>query len=431
MLSRCQTLGALRNLVAKLRLPFAKFQQRLPYPRLAIVGTRSLTFSIEKTSVATPGTQPLFTLSLMPYPSLRRTRFVCVSDTHNTFPNLPAGDVLIHAGDLTNQGSRSELQKTIEWLQSTDFEVKIVVAGNHDVTLDKSFYEQYGSYFHNQTPQNAEECRALFQHSSLLYLKHETTTVKLKQAGTIFKIFGSPFSPAHDLWAFGYTPGEAAQLWDQIPLDADVVVTHTPPKFHRDEHSKRGSIGCVALRETLWRVRPVLHVCGHVHESRGAESVSWDLTAPNVKYKEKDTFYWHDMTVGTKKQFKIDLTDRRANTVLHAEGSSHRMQDSSALTNGHMPTLNRHSRPAFPDHTKALTPTVGSMPNIVKEWFATRGLGGPDDSDRIDKESLIGRSHRTETCIVNAAHVGNNWPHKGGKKFNKPIVVDLLLPIAD
>lgn len=62
----------------------------------------------------------------------RKTRFVCISDTHNcggSF-NLPLGDVLIHAGDLTNQGSFVELQKAVRWLDETDFELKIVIAGN-------------------------------------------------------------------------------------------------------------------------------------------------------------------------------------------------------------------------------------------------------------------------------------------------------------
>lgn len=39
----------------------------------------------------------------------KRTRFVCISDTHNSTVKLPKGDVLIHAGDLTNQGSYSEV----------------------------------------------------------------------------------------------------------------------------------------------------------------------------------------------------------------------------------------------------------------------------------------------------------------------------------
>lgn len=67
-------------------------------------------------------------------PTLRKTRFVCVSDTHNASPltgafKLPKGDVLIHAGDMSNQGSFSELQRTAEWLEKVDFEAKVVVAG--------------------------------------------------------------------------------------------------------------------------------------------------------------------------------------------------------------------------------------------------------------------------------------------------------------
>ena len=63
-----------------------------------------------------------------------RTRIVCVSDTHGYGPQdgvfkLPKGDVLIHAGDLSNQGSMSELRRSVEWIQMADFEVKIVIAG--------------------------------------------------------------------------------------------------------------------------------------------------------------------------------------------------------------------------------------------------------------------------------------------------------------
>ena len=69
---------------------------------------------------------------------LRKTRFVCVSDTHNSSPadgsfKLPKGDVLIHAGDLTKQGTYAELQKTLDWIEQADFEVKIVVAGESSV----------------------------------------------------------------------------------------------------------------------------------------------------------------------------------------------------------------------------------------------------------------------------------------------------------
>ena len=71
----------------------------------------------------------------------RKTRIVCISDTHNSSPKdggwkLPKGDVLIHAGDLTNQGTISELQKTIGWIENADFEAKIIIAGTtHSLPL--------------------------------------------------------------------------------------------------------------------------------------------------------------------------------------------------------------------------------------------------------------------------------------------------------
>ena len=66
---------------------------------------------------------------------LRKTRFVCLSDTHNARPadgafKLPKGDVLVHAGDLTKQGTLAELRKTLDWIEEADFEVKIVIAGD-------------------------------------------------------------------------------------------------------------------------------------------------------------------------------------------------------------------------------------------------------------------------------------------------------------
>ena len=75
-------------------------------------------------------------------PELRKTRFVCLSDTHNACPadgafKLPKGDVLIHAGDLTRQGTFAELKKTLGWIEEADYEVKIVIAGN-DLTRLRS-----------------------------------------------------------------------------------------------------------------------------------------------------------------------------------------------------------------------------------------------------------------------------------------------------
>ncbi|KAK4950591.1 hypothetical protein LTR28_006982 [Elasticomyces elasticus] len=219
-------------------------------------------------------------------PTYRKTRFVCISDTHNASPRdgafkLPAGDVLIHAGDLTNQGSLSELRKTVAWLEEADFEAKIVVAGNHDIALDHPFYARHGYLSHNQHPQNAHACLSLLTSSkSLTYLSHSTAKITLvspSKPHVTFTIFGSPHTPTttttDPTYAFGYAPHPstaATTLWTAIPSNADVVVTHTPPRGHCDRSVARGGgAGCEGLRRALWRARAALVVCGHVHEGGG------------------------------------------------------------------------------------------------------------------------------------------------------------------
>lgn len=77
-------------------------------------------------------------LNLNPPAQRKKLRVVCVSDTHNSSPlngqfKVPPGDVLIHAGDMTNQGSHSELRKAVEWIGRCEHEVKIVIAGTYDL----------------------------------------------------------------------------------------------------------------------------------------------------------------------------------------------------------------------------------------------------------------------------------------------------------
>lgn len=61
-------------------------------------------------------------------------RFVCVSDTHSKTQfmatPLPAGDVLIHAGDFSSTGKPNEIEKFSEWLGSLhQYKHKVVIAG--------------------------------------------------------------------------------------------------------------------------------------------------------------------------------------------------------------------------------------------------------------------------------------------------------------
>jgi hypothetical protein len=269
---------------------------------------------------------------------------------------------------------------------------------------------------------------------------------------TTFTVFGSPYSPARGVWAFGYQPEDAEALWDQIPMDTDIVITHTPPKYHCDESpAPRGSSGCEKLREALWRVRPRMAVCGHIHEAQGFEWVRWDLLSPNIKYKEESVVYGVNYRMDKTKQAIIDLT-RRSGCPLENDGSpgnwkanlpGHPRHSSVSTTSFLFSTfpkppagalrvprrLSHHHHPQ--EHAFCDTAATCRDPQAEVLTSATRGQGGKPPSGRCDMEALSGRLGRKETFVINAAMTATSWPHKAGKTYNKPIVVDIELPVCD
>lgn len=202
-----------------------------------------------------------------PVPALPLTNpvsVVCVSDTHNSQPQLPEGDVLIHAGDLTQSGSLRELQAAVSWLRAQPHPVKIVVAGNHDLLLDASYEGRRGA------TNDAASQREGIDWGEVIYLENAAATVTCPN-GRQLRVYGSPRSARHGNWAFQYPRCE--DVWaGTVPGDVDVLVTHGPPRAHLDLLK----LGCVHLLRELWRVRPRLHVFGHVHEGAGTEWLRFD-----------------------------------------------------------------------------------------------------------------------------------------------------------
>ena len=65
--------------------------------------------------------------------------FVAISDTHNMHTPLilPEGDVLIHAGDVTKQGSEAQVYHFLEWFSAQPHRHKVFIAGNHDFYFER------------------------------------------------------------------------------------------------------------------------------------------------------------------------------------------------------------------------------------------------------------------------------------------------------
>jgi Icc-related predicted phosphoesterase len=270
----------------------------------------------------------------------RKVRIVCISDTHNASPGegytLPRGDILIYAGDLTNSGQPSEIRKALAWLRGADYENKIVVAGNHDISLDE--------HFPNQHEEAAEIRQMIRADDNITYLEHESTVIEIK--GTEIKFFGSPYSPAsaEKQWAFQYPPDQAEQLWSSIPSDTTILITHTPPAGHLDTsaHWTRG--GCPALSEALSRIKPLLHVCGHCHEGRGGQVVCW-----NEAEAEHGVTEWQDPGSGNKKQSLFDLTASSAAGVALQLGKETAIVNASIMAKSYGRGVKAFNKPIVVD----------------------------------------------------------------------------------
>ncbi|KAJ5406174.1 hypothetical protein N7465_007458 [Penicillium sp. CMV-2018d] len=223
--------------------PPTAWEQLLAQPSIFLV--RKL-YTWHQTIPANPLTNPI--------------TIVCVSDTHNTQPSLPDGDILIHSGDLTQSGSLKELQATLTWLRSQPHPTKIVVAGNHDMLLDIA---------RDNSDQAIAE-RAQLDWGEIIYLENEEATVSCAN-GRQLRIYGSPLTPRHGNWAFQYPRNQ--DVWiGSVPDGIDVLITHGPPRGHLDLLN----MGCAHLLRELWRVKPKLHVFGHIHAGAGTEWILFD-----------------------------------------------------------------------------------------------------------------------------------------------------------
>lgn len=179
---------------------------------------------------------------------------VAISDTHGHHESidLPRGEMLVHAGDSCSRGTLGEFEDFLAWFSAQPHEHKVLIAGNHDRVLEL----------------DPELARAAIP-DNVTYLQDQAAEI----AG--FRVYGSPWTPIFADWAFMLPRGELlAERWRQIPTDTQILITHGPPYGHGDLAPPNvsrypRSVGCLELLHALQRVRPQVHVFGHIHQGHG------------------------------------------------------------------------------------------------------------------------------------------------------------------
>lgn len=174
-------------------------------------------------------------------------KLVCISDTHGKHRELlvPDGDLLICTGDISLHGEERIVRDFDAWLGELPHRHKLLIAGNHDFNFE-----------------SRPESRAWIRNA--IYLQDEGATV----AG--LRVWGSPWSPRFFDWAFNVDRGEPSRrIWERIPPGTELLLTHGPPFGVLDRTARGEAVGCEELRKAVARLRPRVHVFGHIHEDPG------------------------------------------------------------------------------------------------------------------------------------------------------------------
>lgn len=170
-------------------------------------------------------------------------RLLHISDTHGKHKllnNLPDADVIVHTGDITEDGTEEEVKDFVEWFHDLPYKHKIFIAGNHDLCLYDAKIEGLPDDIH--------------------YLCNDSLTIDG------IKFYGVPMFLGDDL------EGNYPELFGRIPEDTDVLLTHQPPLGILDEQDGI-NYGDYYLYKSVMNVKPKYHLFGHIHHTKETYTV--------------------------------------------------------------------------------------------------------------------------------------------------------------
>lgn len=191
-------------------------------------------------------------------------RIIGISDTHNMHEKLTneinnlyqsENDILIHAGDMT-EGNKEDLININNWFSKLKFKKSniICVSGNMDgISLD-------GTLNGHKIFNNA------------IYLEHELYQLNINNK--LINIFGSPWTLKFVGGFQIYNEKTSNNLWNKVPNNIDILITHGPPAGILDRTSSGIHTGDNSLYDNVFnRIKPKVHIFGHVHNSFGNKTI--------------------------------------------------------------------------------------------------------------------------------------------------------------
>jgi Icc-related predicted phosphoesterase len=183
-------------------------------------------------------------------------RLLCITDIHGEVRRFekilaaePKADVLIIGGDFTNFGKPPEAAHLLNLAQAHTPQV-LAVAGNCDsAEIDQLLFDR-GVSLHQGGVQIGDI--GFFGLSAMPPWK-----------GNMYEF---PEEELDRFLAASYAQVEGSPKYIMVP--------HCPPRNSEVDRSGSGvNVGSTAVRNWMDKVKPILVICGHIHEARGQAKI--------------------------------------------------------------------------------------------------------------------------------------------------------------
>lgn len=206
-------------------------------------------------------------------------RVVHCSDFHSMESHIkvPECELLLCTGDYgKGRTTLEEMINFIHWLHEQPAKQKVMIAGNHDMTLSRKLPSALDTdavvrMLHLQKYQAV--MANLEQYPDIKYLEDETFVYEG------LKIHGMPWSPEFhpDNWVFNANPEQMIKALGKVPSDVNILLSHGPAYGYQDlipqqyqRHPKedlhRGSPEITSvIHRRLKKLK--LFAFGHIHNS--------------------------------------------------------------------------------------------------------------------------------------------------------------------
>ncbi len=187
-------------------------------------------------------------------------RLVLGSDLHGHLPDVPPCDILVLAGDLLPENDQELFidNNLAPWLERSPAGDIVATWGNHDHKPFKHWYRDF-------------RWRLLVDSSA--HIKG-------------LRFHGTPWCLPIGRWAWQAPEYLLRNIYELIPDDVDILISHAPPRGICDRTVDGVDCGS---RELVRRINQLKNlkflVCGHIHEGRGQVGKVLNVACLDEKYK--------------------------------------------------------------------------------------------------------------------------------------------------